>query len=203
MKFYAFMMLLLLSISTLPAEVNKDMTDEELFHICYKNAGKRIVDELIDAGYTEICVIENPEDKDDNSDIVIIESITNEMKNQNGSVYLKESYSETDELLLFYRIISKNIYFEEKEHFFGEPILLRDVRITLSYRLVDQKTGEILIASEIDESIENEISKKVYTNLKKGIKRKGISISHFIEPTLIIAIVGGLMYIFYSQKSSQ
>ena len=203
MKFYALMMLLLLSISTLSADVSKNIRDEELFHICYKNAAKRIVDELIDAGYTEICVVENTEDKNDNSDIIIIESITNEMKNQNGSVYLKESYSETDELLLFYRIISKNIYFEEKEHFFGEPILLRDVRITLSYRLVDQKTGEILIASEIDESIENEISKKVYTNLKKGIKRKGISISHFIEPTLIIAIVGGLMYIFYSQKSSQ
>ncbi|MCK4576651.1 hypothetical protein KAU34_09610, partial [candidate division WOR-3 bacterium] len=91
MKFYAFMMLLLLSISTLSADVSKNIRDEELFHICYKNAAKRIVDELIDAGYTEICIIENTEDKDDNSDIIIIESITNEMKNQNGSVYLKES----------------------------------------------------------------------------------------------------------------
>ncbi len=203
MKIHAILTTLLLFTSIASGKTNESLTDEELINICLRNAGKRMANDLLRIGKREIRIVEYSLEKEVNSSFILIESLTNEMKNHGGSLFLKNEDGETDKPTLFYRIFRKNVSIEETDRFFGDPVVVRDARVNISYRLVAPETGEILIAKEIEESLENRISKKEYTNLRKGMRKKGFSFASLLEPAIVTAIVGGLMYLFYSRKSSQ
>lgn len=203
MKIYAILIILLIFTSIASCKTAKGLTDEELINISLRNAGKRMANDLIRIGERDIRIVENSLEKEVNSNFILIEGLTNEIKNHGGSIFLKNEEVEIDKPTLFFRIIGKNVSIEEIDRFFGDPVVVRDVRVRISYRLVAPKSGEILIAKEIEESLENRISKKEYTNLRKGMRKKGFSFASLLEPAIVTAIIGGLMYLFYSRKSSQ
>ncbi|TET21177.1 MAG: hypothetical protein E3J78_04245 [Candidatus Cloacimonadota bacterium] len=203
MKLCTLVCMLLFFTSALAEKAEKELTDQELLNICFRKIGKIIARDIITEGFTEITIVKQTDKHEESIDVIIIETIVNELKIEDGIVYLVEDETDWEEPTLFFKVMSKNVLIEEKDQFWGETVVLRKAHIVLSYRLVDPYTGEIFIARERDESLENELSKKAYTNLKKGIKKSGISIARFLEPAIITAIVGGLMYLFYSQKSSQ
>lgn len=203
MKIYAILITLLIFTSIASGKTAKGLTDEELINISLRNAGKRMANDLIRIGERDIRIVENSLEKEVNSNFILIEGFTNEIKNHGGSIFLKNEEAEIDKPTLFFRIIGKNVCIEEIDRFFGDPVVVRDVRVRISYRLVAPKSGEILIAKEIEESLENRISKKEYTNLRKGMRKKGFSFASLLEPAIVTAIIGGLMYLFYSRKSSQ
>jgi hypothetical protein len=200
MKFFITLSVFLVVIPCIHAS---EMTDVEMLNECYRRAGRTIARELLKEEYYEIEIMENTGVEETTTNFLLIESISNELKTEEAYLYLKTDSLYYDIPTLYYRTISKNVMIEEKERFFGEPIIEREAKLVLSFRLIDVETGEILIAQEIEETILDEISKKDYLDLKKGIKKKGTSLTRFIEPAVITAIIGGLMYLFYSQKSSQ
>lgn len=203
MKIYAILITFLIFTSIASGKTAKGLTDEELINISLRNAGKRMANDLIKIGERDIRIVENSLEKEVNSNFILIEGLTNEIKNHGGSIFLKNEEAEIDKPTLFFRIIGKNVSIEEIDRFFGDPVVVRDVRVRISYRLVAPKSGEILIAKEIEESLENRISKKEYTNLRKGMRKKGFSFASLLEPAIVTAIIGGLMYLFYSRKSSK
>lgn len=182
---------------------NENLTDEELLNVCLSNAGKKIASALLQKGYKNISVVENSLVQEEHSNFILMESFVNEIKKGEGSIFLKKRDIETDKPILSYRIIEKKVNIEERNRFFSESVIERHATVKISYRLIDPKTGELLIANEIDESLKNRISKKAYTSLKKAIIKKGVSFSSLLEPAIVTAIIGGLMYLFYSQKSSK
>ncbi|TES93427.1 MAG: hypothetical protein E3J87_02325 [Candidatus Cloacimonadota bacterium] len=202
MKIYILLITLLITVTVSSGKADEGLTDEELLNICLKNAGRRIANDLHEKGYSEICVVESPSETDERINFILIESIANEIKNMNGSIFLMKEKGTRGKPTLFYRVIEKNVSIEEKDRFWGAPVVERDIRVKISYRLVAPETGEILISKEIEESLKNKISQKAYTNLTKGAK-KGVSFTSLLEPAIVTAIVGGLMYLFYSQKSSK
>jgi hypothetical protein len=203
MKIYGALILVFLCASFSSGETENNLTDEELQNICIRNAGRKLTSDIVGIWDGNISIVESLLEKDDKSNFILIESITNEIKNLNRTLFLKEEDAEIDKPILSFRIIEKNVTVEEETHFFGDPTIVRNAGVKISFRLVDPVTREILIAKEIEESLENRISKKEYENLEKGVKKKGTSFASLLEPAIVTAIIGGLMYLFYSSKSSK
>ena len=203
MKIYGALILVFLCASFSSGETENNLTDEELQNICIRNAGRKLTSDIVGIWDGNISIVESLLERDGNSNFILIESITNEIKNLNRTLFLKEEDAEIDKPILSFRIIEKNVTVEEETHFFGDPTIVRNAEVKISFRLVDPLTREILIAKEIEESLENRISKKEYENLEKGVKKKGTSFASLLEPAIVTAIIGGLMYLFYSSKSSK
>jgi hypothetical protein len=203
MKFAIGVCILMLFISVLPATENSQLTDEELVYSCLRSAGKRIATELSDSGYEEVCIIERAPMKGEEYDAILIEALSREMVEMSAAFYFKKEGDEIDSPTFFYRIVNHGVLLEEKEQLLSEPLYIREAKAAVAYRLLDPSSGEVLLAGEVFETLTDEISKSEYLNLKKGMKKSGTSLIRFLEPAIVTAIVAGLMYLFYSQKSSQ
>lgn len=193
---------MMLFISALPAAEGNPATDEELVYSCLKSSAKLIATELADSGFTEICTIERPSMKGEQYDAIFIEALAKGMMETGSAFFFKKDGDEIHLPTFFYRIVSHGILIEEKERFLSEPLYVREAKASVAYRLVDPVSGEVLLTGEVVETLTNEISKSAYLDLKKGMKKSGLSIVRFLEPAIVTAIVAALMYLFYSQKSS-
>lgn len=203
MKFGIGVCIMMLFISALAAAEENPLTDEELVYSCIKSAGKLVAAALSDSGFTEICVIERTSIKGDDYGAVFIEALSKTMVERGARFFFKKNGEENTSPTFFYRILDHAILIEEKEQFLSEPLYVRKAKASVTFRLLNPSSGEVLTTGEVSETITDEISKSTYLNLKKGIKKSGISIMRFLEPAIVTAIVAGLMYLFYSQKSSE
>jgi len=179
------------------------MTDDGMLNVCFANAGKRIAFDILTSGTKEVCVWETSNADHRSAEFVLIESLNSELRKSSAHVFFAKDKEDTQRTVLSYLIIEKVVNARKKEHFFAEPTVERLAKIKISYRLIEPKTGEILLAKEIEESLHNTISEKAYLALKTVTLKKGMSFKSFLEPAIVTAIIGGLMYLFYSHKSSQ
>lgn len=203
MKLAIGVCIVMLFISALLAAEENPPTDEELVYSCLRSTAKLIAIELSDSGFTEVCIIERPPMKGEEYDAILVESLSREMLALGGSFFFKKDGDEITSPLFFYRIMSHGVLLEEKEQFLSEPHYVREAKTAVAYRLLDASSGEVLLTGEATETVTDRISKSDYLNLKKGMKKSGVSLIRFLEPAIVTAIVAGLMYLFYSQKSSQ
>lgn len=203
MKFAIGVSIMALFISMLSAAEDDPLTDEELIHSCLRTAAKHISSELADSGFTEICILERIPRAGDENDAILIEALSREMIEIDARIFFKNEDDEIESPTFFYRIVSQGVLMEEKEQLLSEPLYIREAKAVVSYRLLEPLSGEILFSSEVEKTLTNEIKKSEYLSLKKGMKQTGASLIRFLEPAIVIAIVAGLMYLFYSQKSSQ
>jgi hypothetical protein len=202
MKIYKLCLLFLLSASFLGSETKTNLTDEELIYQCLRRTGEKISDKLLGNGYSEICILDDGSGDKQEENFIIIESITGEIKSGGGLVYLKKENDEFHKPALYFKIIKGSVNISEKSRFFGDPIVKRDANTIVSFRLVEPETGEILMAKEVEEFLTNSMSKNEYEAIGGKKKNEGVSFSSLLEPAAITAIIAGLMYLFYSQKSN-
>ncbi len=203
MKFSIGVCTMMLFVLALAAAEENPLTDEELVYSCLKSAGKRVASVLSDSGFTEVCIIERPSIKGDNYDAVFVEAFSRSMVELGAKFFFKKDEEGISAPTFFYRIVQHEMLMEEKEQFLSEPLYVREARTAVAYRLLDPSSGEVLTMGEVEQTTTDKISKSEYLNLKKGMKKSGISIMRFLEPAIVTAIVAGLMYLFYSQKSSE
>jgi hypothetical protein len=202
MKFGIGVCIMMLFISALPAAEENPLTDEELVYSCLRSTGKLIAHELSDSGFIEVCVIERQPMKGQENDAIFIEAVSGAMVQMGAAFFFK---NDGDKILFptfFYRIVSHGVLIEEKEQFLSEPLFVREAKTSVTYRLLDPTSGEVLLMGEVAETLTDEISKSEYLSLKKGVKKSGMSLIRFLEPAIVTAMAAALMYLFYSQKSN-
>jgi hypothetical protein len=192
-----------LFLSLLFANENTAFTDEELIHSCLRSAAKRLALELTELGFNEICILERVPKTGNENDAVFIEALSHEMVEMHAKIFFKKEDDVREKPTLFYRIVNQSVLIEEKEQLLSEPLYVREAKASISYRLLEPSSGEVLQASDITETLTDKISKSEYLDLKKGMKKSGVSFIRFLEPAIVTAIVAGLMYLFYAQKSTQ
>jgi len=203
MRIYTLLVILFLLTSESIAKNDEYLTDKELLHICLRNSVVKVATDIVAKGYTEICVVEPLQENNEASNFLLIGAFSKEMMKHNGKLFLKTNNAEGGEYLFSFRIIEERVDIKEKCRFFGEAIIERNAKVKISYRLVASKTGAVLIAEKIEESLENDIPRNAYRNLTGKIDKGGLSFTNLLEPAIVTAIVGSLMYFFYSHKSSQ
>jgi hypothetical protein len=203
MKFGIGVCIMMLFVSALPAAEENPLTDEELIYSCLRSTGELIAVELTDSGFTEVSIIERASLKGEEYDAVFMEGFAKAMVEMGSAFYYKKDDDEILSPVFFYRIANHGVLIEEKEQFLSEPLFVREAKTTVAYRLLDPSSGEVLLTGEVIETLTDAIRKSEYLSLKKGTKKSGISLIRFLEPAVVTAIVAGLMYLFYSQKSSQ
>lgn len=202
MKICRICLILLLIPFFLVSKPDTNLTDEELVYQCLKKTGKKIANKLLTEDYSEICIVDKSSQQNQKNNFIIIESITKAMKSGDGLIYLKKENDELRKPVLYFKIIKNFVNISEKSRILGEPIVKRDVSTIVSFRLIEPESGEILMTEEIEESLTNSISKNEYETLSGKKKKEGVSFSSLLEPAAITAIIAGLMYLFYSQKSN-
>jgi hypothetical protein len=109
---------------------------------------------------------------------------------------------------LFYRIIQLKFTYPQVESkgLFGKKLVTRESELNLSFRLMDKNSGKILWTKRKNHSASDVIPKKTISMLKneqypflspelpQGNTRK------YIEPALVAAVVGGLVYLFFASR---
>lgn len=109
---------------------------------------------------------------------------------------------------LFYRIIEMSLDYPKikRKGFLGKRIVTRKARLNLSFRLEDKVTGKVLWTKRGKEERSDLIKK----NRIKSVNNQSYpflspslpadSQSRFIEPALVVAVVGGLIYLFFANR---
>ena len=109
---------------------------------------------------------------------------------------------------LFYRIIEMSLDYPKikRKGFLGERIVTRKASLNLSFRLEDKVTGKVLWTKREKEERSDLIKK----NRIKSVNNQSYpflspslpadSQSRFIEPALVVAVVGGLIYLFFANR---
>lgn len=109
---------------------------------------------------------------------------------------------------LFYRIIQLKLTYPQvkSKGLFGKKLVTRESELNLSFRLIDKNSGKILWTKRKNHSSSDVISKNRISLLKneqypflspelpQGNTRK------YIEPTLVAAVVGSLVYLFFASR---
>jgi len=203
MKICALLIYLVLFSALASRAEEEQLTDNAMLNTCFRNAGKQMARDILQNGIKEISIKKTLSINDKGEDFILLENLTNEMKFGEGSVFFIIDSTGSKNPILSYWITEKSVDAKKKEYFFSEPAVERLAKVKVSFRMVNPETGEILIAKEVVESLHNTISEKAYTTLKKRTVEKGVSFKGFLEPAFVTAIIGGLMYLFYSHKSNQ
>jgi|GEM_PF-830190 len=109
---------------------------------------------------------------------------------------------------LFYRIIEMSLNYPKvkRKGFLGERIVTRKALLNLSFRLEYGTTGKVLWTKRGKEEREDLIKK----SRMKSINNESYPFlspslpddpqSRFIEPALVVAVVGGLIYLFFANR---
>ena len=109
---------------------------------------------------------------------------------------------------LFYRIIEMSLEYPKvkRKGFFGERIVTRKAWLNLSFRLEDNATGRVLWTKRGKEERSDLIKKNKIKSINNqsypflSPSLPGDSQSRFIEPALVVAVVGGLIYLFFANR---
>ena len=115
---------------------------------------------------------------------------------------LPESWS------LFYRIIEMSLNYPkiERKGFLGKRMVTREAWLNLSFRLEDNATGKVLWTKRGKE----ERSDLIKRSMIKSVNNQSYPFlspplpddpqSRFLEPALVVAVVGGLIYLFFANR---
>jgi hypothetical protein len=109
---------------------------------------------------------------------------------------------------LFYRIIDMSLSYPQvkRKGFLGARILTRRASLNLSFRLEDQATGKVLWSERTKEErsdlvrrgMAGSLNNKTYPFLSPPLPDDPQS--RFVEPALVVAVVGGLVYLFFANR---
>jgi hypothetical protein len=109
---------------------------------------------------------------------------------------------------LFYRIIELSLDYPEikRKGFFGKRLVIRKASFNFSFRLEDNETGRVLWSKRgkdlrsdlIERSMIKSLNNESYPILSPSLPQD--SQSRFIEPALVVAVVGGLIYLFFANR---
>ncbi len=110
---------------------------------------------------------------------------------------------------LFYRIIQMSLDYPtiKRKGFMGRRRLVtRTASLNLSFRLEDDATGRVLWASrgkdeksdQIKKSAVKSLNNESYPFLSPSLPEDPQS--RFLEPALVVAVVGGLIYLFFANR---
>ncbi len=109
---------------------------------------------------------------------------------------------------LFYRIIKMRMDYPriKRKGFLGERMVVRYAGLNLSFRLEDNATGKVLWTRREKQSNSDLIKMKMIKSLNNqsypflSPSLPEDSYGRFIEPALVIAVVGGLVYLFFANR---
>jgi hypothetical protein len=114
----------------------------------------------------------------------------------------------TESWSLFYRIIELSLDYPEikRKGFFGKRFVTRRATLNFSFRLEDNETGKVLWSKRdkdqrsdlITRSMVKSLSNESYPILSPSLPQD--SQSSLIEPALVVAVVGGLIYLFFANR---
>jgi len=109
---------------------------------------------------------------------------------------------------LGYRIIELRLEYPEvkSKGLFGKKSVTRESNLNLSFRLMEKDTGRILWTKTKGRIRTDQIPKKTipaveneqYAFLCPRLPQS--TISKYVEPTLVAAVVGGLVYLFFASR---
>ncbi len=109
---------------------------------------------------------------------------------------------------LFYRIIEMSLDYPKvkRKGFFGASLVTRKAWLNLSFRLEDKFTGKVLWTKRGKEERSDLIKKSKIKSVKNesypflNPSLPGDPQSRFFEPALVVAVVGGLIYLFFANR---
>ena len=109
---------------------------------------------------------------------------------------------------LFYRIIEMSLNYPKvkRKGFLGARLVTRKASLNLSFRLEDNATGKVLWTKRgkeersdlIKKSMIKSVNNQSYPFLSPSLPDDPQS--RFIEPALVVAVVGGLIYLFFANR---
>lgn len=109
---------------------------------------------------------------------------------------------------LFYRIIDMSLTYPQikRKGFLGTRILTRTAELNLSFRLEDAATGKVLWSQKEKEEKSDQIKRsqaasvnnKTYHFLSPSLPDDPQS--RLLEPALLVAVTGGLIYLFFANR---
>lgn len=124
------------------------------------------------------------------------------LRSNEASEELPESSS------LFYRIIEMSLDYPkiERKGFFGKRLVTRKASLNLSFRLEDNASGKVLWSKRgkdeksdlIKKGMAGSLNNEIYPFLSPSLPED--TQSRFIEPALVVAVVGGLIYLFFANR---
>jgi hypothetical protein len=114
----------------------------------------------------------------------------------------------SDSASLFYRIIELSLDYPEikRKGFFGKRFVTRKASLNFSFRLEDNETSRVLWSKRgkyqrsdlIEKSMIKSLNNESYPILSPSLPQD--SQSKLIEPALVVAVVGGLIYLFFANR---
>jgi len=109
---------------------------------------------------------------------------------------------------LFYRIIQMNLSYPQvkRKGFFGPKWLTRKANLNVSFRLEEKESGKVLWSKRETEERSDIVKKQTikylnndsYSFLSPPLPED--SQAKYIEPALVAAVVGGLIYLFFANR---
>jgi hypothetical protein len=122
----------------------------------------------------------------------------NEFKSENFEKFWK----------LFYRIIELRLEYTKtkSKSFLGKKFVTRQSNLNLSFRLMEKDTGKVIWTNRKNYTRSDVIPKKTipivrnenYSFLSPNLPKS--TTSKYIEPALVAAVVGGLVYLFFASR---
>lgn len=185
-------------------------TNFKLLKITLEEAIEEVCDRLSSHEFSTFC-LESPSDL---SGRWLVDQILAERLIARGyRVVFGDSLSnETAELcsragFLRYRIVLLNLNYisSRREHLFGPRQVEREAQLDLFFRL-SRATGEVLWAGEIKRSAGDWISRKDLPQMEQASppflapRLPTDGWGRLAEPAILTAVVGGLIYLFYSTQ---
>lgn len=109
---------------------------------------------------------------------------------------------------LFYRIIEMNLSYPQvkRKGFFGPKWLTRKANLNVSFRLEEKQSGKVLWSKRETEERSDTVEKQTikylnndsYSFLSPPLPED--SQAKYIEPALVAAVVGSLIYLFFANR---
>ena len=150
-------------------------------------------------------------EEEDSTNWLLEDELVSYLGSLNFQVALHPS-SEQNELpkawSLFYRIIQMNLSYPQvkRKGFFGTKWLTRKANLNVSFRLEEKESGKVLWSKRETEQRSDMVEKKTikylnndsYSFLSPPLPED--SQAKYIEPALVAAVVGGLIYLFFANR---
>jgi hypothetical protein len=109
---------------------------------------------------------------------------------------------------LFYRIIQMKLSYPQvrRKGFFGHKLVTREAKLNVSFRLEEKESGKVLWTKRETEERSDVVKKQTikylnndsYSFLSPPLPED--SQAKYIEPALVAAVVGGLIYLFFANR---
>ena len=109
---------------------------------------------------------------------------------------------------LFYRIIELKLDYPKvkRKSFLGEKLVTRRATLNLAFRLENKATGKVLWSKRGQEEKSDVVKKSMIKSLNNDSypflspSLSSDSQSKYLEPALVAAVVGGLIYLFFANR---